>query len=200
MANPWYATPIFDPSSTNLLTCGPDGMLAQLPSLYQNPPRVKVHRTIEQLIPGDDTAQLIEFNYTYFDIGGWFDPTSDPTQVVVPVDGLYEIKFHIGMEPQPSVPGADDAFRADIVRNITDRMCYEVRWSSPGGSGIGTRLRDSTRVELHAGDLLGLRVQNNTSVDLNAEPSEGLDNILEAYYIPQEDFGFATPQSYAVSV
>lgn len=185
-ANPHYAEPIFDPDETNLASCGVGGLLVQLPALWRDPPRVKVHRTTNQLIPGDDTQQAIEFNYTFFDVGGWFDPSGDTTAITVPVDGLYEVKFHVSMEPQPDVPGADDAFRVTVYKNLTDAIVYETRWSSPAGSNIGTRLRDSTRVELEAGDTLYLIVQNNTSVDLNSSPFGGLDNLLEVYYVPMQ--------------
>lgn len=161
--------------------CGDDGLLVLLPELFANPPRAKVQRSTAQSVPccGGDTPETnifayIEFDVVEFDTSSFFD-SGDPTKLTIPVDGLYELKFHVGMDPDPVGP---NAFRADIVRNSNAaRICYTVTWSS--GPGIGTRMRDSTFYELDAGDFLRLRVQNNSAGDMNANSSFGLDNLME---------------------
>lgn len=171
--DPLTPVPVFDTSPDQLATCGPAGILVQLPELIKNPPRVAVYRTINQTIPGGETAVPIEMNVADYDVGGWWDPDTDPGIVTVPVDGLYVINglatmgLYDGSEP-PNV----NTLR--VIKNLSSTLLEDVETSDV--VGVGVRLSLTIWRELRAGDTLYLECQNNLTQDQTARPDAGNGN------------------------
>lgn len=103
-------------------------MMVDLPVIYRNPPRAKIHRNVPMTIPADGVPQLMEFNTPIWDTGGMFDEGSNAFRLTVPADGTYEIKFHVGMETDIQTPGF---FRAEVWLNTNEgSICYDMVYSS----------------------------------------------------------------------
>lgn len=127
-AHPFTADWKFHEAETNLASCGASGMMVDLPVIYRNPPRAKIHRNVPMTIPADGVPQLMEFNTPIWDTGGMFDEGSNAFRLTVPADGTYEIKFHVGMETDVRTPGF---FRAEVWLNTNEgSICYDMVYSS----------------------------------------------------------------------
>lgn len=86
-AQPFVATPVIDPSPDNLLTCGPEGLLAQLPTSLLSVPAAKLTRDSQQTIP-DSTDTFVVWNVEQYDTDSIHSPAS-PTRLTVQTEGLY---------------------------------------------------------------------------------------------------------------
>lgn len=181
-ANPLTPYPILDSDSDNIASCGPSGLLVQVPELIKNPPRVRVRRTITQSIPGGNTPQFIEFNYTDYDVGGWFDPSADDFRVTVPNDGLYDISFFGAIAAPGGTFPVDKEIRIEIRKNATDIIMLDV--TNEPNPLTGARLHSQDYLELRAGDYLGMVYWNGGTPDLNTGDSALGPRLTVVYRAP----------------
>lgn len=180
-ANPFTFSLNLDPSDTQLLSCGEAGLLAEMPDLYRDPPRVQVRNSQAQIIAADNVPTYIEFDYADWDTAGFWDPGDDPGKLLIPVDGLYVCHFAVTLDN----PGGDfpalGQIRAYVLEHNSNMKLKDVQVDVDPNTSV--RLGKSRDVEFHAGNFIGLQVQNGYHVDLNALPDDGVANLLSLRWV-----------------
>lgn len=89
---PLTVSPILDPDGANLLTCGDDGLLAELPAVIATPPACAVFHSVAQSIP-DDTDTILAFNSERFDTDTMHDNATNNTRITFTTAGIYSVTF-----------------------------------------------------------------------------------------------------------
>jgi hypothetical protein len=93
-ATPFILEPVLDPDGDNLLTCGTDGLLVELPESLTNPPACQAFSSVNLSII-NDTLTAVTFNSERFDTHGMHSPSVNPTRITIPAggDGVYVVNF-----------------------------------------------------------------------------------------------------------
>lgn len=92
-ASPFIVVPKFDPDPDNLLSCGDDGFLGQLPSYISDPPACHIFRSTNQSF-NDDDADVVTFNSERWDTDGMFTVGTFPTRIKFNTAGVYTVTFN----------------------------------------------------------------------------------------------------------
>lgn len=177
-ANPFKASPILDTSAFQLLSCGASGLLAELPDLYREPPCVKVYSSVSQAIPGPLVQLFIDWTGTEYDTAGFFDKAADDTQITIPVDGIWDIRFMLAI----GVTSTDTLYLAEVVKNVNGATVSYDKKEVNNVPNIGTRLHNATDVQLVAGDRLGLRVEHGSATTMNTITDGALGVMMSAIW------------------
>lgn len=176
-ANPFVAAPVIDPDPANLLSCGPDGLLAQVPDETRCPPAVRVRRTTNQTI-GDSFQTAVSFDAENFDHGGMW-AVGDPTKLVIPEDGLYMIGGTIAWD-------LDTVGLRNLVLTVNATTAIDADGDSAAQAGVSVN-RVSTVYDLNAGDFVQLLATQTSGGDLDILSDAHASPVFWAYRIRQGD-------------
>lgn len=90
---PKTVSPVLDPDGDNMLTCGEDGILGQLPAVLANPPACRVFRTTN-LGVANNTLTAVNFNQEEYDTDTMHSVSASTSRITVNTDGVYVVTFN----------------------------------------------------------------------------------------------------------
>lgn len=88
--SPFALSPILSADPDNLLTCGANGMLAEIPDAIVNPPACQIYKSTHTSVP-DDTLTALSFNARLYDTDTMHSLVTDPERITIKTAGVYVV-------------------------------------------------------------------------------------------------------------
>jgi len=177
-ANPFVAAPVIDPDPNNLLSCGPDGLNAQVPDQVRCPQAWKAARLSNQTIADTfETTLTFEECFEFGSSALW--DVSDPTKIHVQESGLYQLGLQVAFDIDAT------GFRTIFVK---ENGAAVVAGQQVGASPAGvTTLYAGTMTELDAGDFLTCTVIQTSGGPLDVLFDASLTPYFWGYRVRMDD-------------
>lgn len=161
-ASPYSFSPILDPAASQLLSCGPAGLLGQLPLELRIVPTCRVYHSLDQSIATGVTT-VLSFNSERYDTDSMHSTVTNTSRITFTTAGVYVVTGGIEWDTN------SDGRRAISIRlNGTDLLVRHV--SLPAGTSACSQAT-STIYKFAAGDyveLLALHTVSGSSLSVLA--------------------------------
>lgn len=163
-ANPFGVQPILDPDADNLLSCGVNGLMAELPSYISDPPTVSVFRSIATSI-ANDTTTVVQFSSVNYDTDNMHETVTNPSRITFTTAGIYIITFNCMWDKDP------DGDRAAYIRkNGLSYLGIEAKHAGDADLFVGHSL--TIQDNFGAGTFIECLVKQDSGAALNLIVSE----------------------------
>jgi hypothetical protein len=126
--SPWIAAPDLDPDVDNLLTCGVDGLLAQLPASIAEPPACRVFKSTNTSI-ANDTLTAVTFNVEEYDTDTMHSIAANTGRITFTTAGTYAVSFACAWNKNST-----GIRLAEVRKNGTDVLAMESK--TTGGADL----------------------------------------------------------------
>ena len=142
-------------------------------------PAVRVYNTTNQTIPSS-TFTFLSFDSEQFDTAGLHDPTNNPTGLVAPVDGIYDVQAWL----QWGFSGVDGTNVTAIILASNGSRVGDSEMISPATNTVQNL---SGLLQLTAGDSVRIEVRhdNSTAGTIFGTPAAGIPALSMAWIGPK---------------
>lgn len=160
--NPYHPEPIFDGDEDNLMTCGSDGLLVELPVWLRNPDRCQVYHSANQST-SHNIGYVVQFDSERYDsvsANPMHSTSTDNERVYIRTAGIYIITF-VGAFAANGTGG-----RQILIRKNGKEFIAGVHRGATSAS-FETGLSVTTQEWLEAGEFLTVDAKQSSGGALN---------------------------------
>jgi hypothetical protein len=151
------------------------GSGAVTPSMFGSIPAAVVTNTTSESIPGDASHNILSFDTNQLNIDGVHSTAINPSRLVAPIDGLYEVHGEANWPAGPSSGFEELEIYVNAFASRVGVTAIPVTSTSGVAEGV------SALVHLRAGDyvILSARQDTGTAVSINGTSNDGAPDSPE---------------------